>query len=143
MHVQGRGVERNYDEAVDWWRKAAAQGNVQAQHGLGVQYAIGRGPGWGLDRDEAEAVRWWQMAARAGHAPAQYELGLSYIEGRGVERDRLNGLMWLLLAEAGEDVSTLDPRKIERQKRRVTAQQLARAEQRAQDCQRSQFRDCR
>lgn len=143
LHAQGRGVGRDYEQAVEWWRKAAVQGDARAQHHLGVQYSIGIGLGWGLSRDDPEAVRWWKMAARQGYAPAQYELGRSYLLGRGVERDRLSGMMWLILAdEQNGTPAHADSRFIERQKQSLSADQLSRTMQRAENCRQSDFQDC-
>ena len=34
MHQTGKGVARNYTEAVNWYRKAAEQGHVIAKEAL-------------------------------------------------------------------------------------------------------------
>ena len=47
------GVEQDYGEAVSWYRKAAAQGNVRGQANLGAMYGSARG----VAHDDAEAVR--------------------------------------------------------------------------------------
>ena len=39
----GRGVVQDYVEAVKWYRKAAEQGNAEAQYNLGVMYYKGKG----------------------------------------------------------------------------------------------------
>ena len=48
--------------AAAWWKKAAAQGLVLAQHNLGSLYVIGRG----VDRDLDKACYWYRIAARNG-----------------------------------------------------------------------------
>lgn len=63
-----------------WYRKAADQGQADAQYKLGVLYA--NGPG--VSQDYAEAARWFVKAADHGHADAQ-----SYL---GVVHARLTGL---------------------------------------------------
>ena len=35
-YYNGDGVEKNYAEAVRWWRKAAEQGSLKAQYNLGT-----------------------------------------------------------------------------------------------------------
>ena len=45
MYEHGRGVGKDYVEAVRWYRKAAAQGFAGAQNNLGVMYSRGRGVG--------------------------------------------------------------------------------------------------
>ncbi|MBP5787576.1 MAG: sel1 repeat family protein, partial [Kiritimatiellae bacterium] len=43
----GRGTERDYAAAAEWYRKAAEQGHAAAQCLLGVMLAEGRGGLWG------------------------------------------------------------------------------------------------
>ena len=49
----GDGVEKNYAEALKWWRKAAEQGDAEAQFNLGGMYQRGEG----AEKDYAEAVK--------------------------------------------------------------------------------------
>ena len=58
--------KKDYTEAVKWWRKAAEQGNADAQYSLGVCYFFGHG----VTKDEAEAVKWLRKAAGLGHREA-------------------------------------------------------------------------
>ena len=43
MYWNSRGVSQNDSSAVNWYRKAAEQGSADAQHELGLAYALGRG----------------------------------------------------------------------------------------------------
>ena len=70
-------------EAVKWYQKAAAQGDLLAQFLLGRAYDSGEG----VAKDCAEAVKWYQKAAEQGSADAQYNLALSYFRGEGVLQD--------------------------------------------------------
>jgi hypothetical protein len=63
MYANGQGVPRDYVESVKWYRKAAEQGNANAQHGLGVMYHNG----FGVERDDNEATKWFRKAAEQGH----------------------------------------------------------------------------
>jgi TPR repeat protein len=38
MYREGEGVPQNYAEALKWFRKAADQGNANAQFKLGIMY---------------------------------------------------------------------------------------------------------
>lgn len=58
----GMGVERNYTEAVKWFRMAAEQGNPDAQAYMGHAYAYGQG----VKKNSAEALRWFQAACAQG-----------------------------------------------------------------------------
>ncbi len=57
----GRGVRKDYGEAVKWYRKAAEQNFAPAQFNLGCCYANGQG----VARDKVEAYAWFSMAAKA------------------------------------------------------------------------------
>ena len=52
MYCYGRGVDKDYAQAAQWWRKAAEQGNATVQRGLGALYALGQG----LERDYGQAA---------------------------------------------------------------------------------------
>ena len=47
-------MREGHEEAVWWYRRAAAQGYAPAQYYLGVMYASGRG----VREDHEETVRW-------------------------------------------------------------------------------------
>jgi TPR repeat protein len=84
------GVERDYSEAVSWYRRAAEQGHAQGQTSLGAMYGSGRG----VSPDDAEAVRWYRRAAEQGFALAQTYLGSMYRSGRGGRRDDEEAIRW-------------------------------------------------
>ncbi len=54
----GNGVEQDYVEAAEWYRKAADQGVAKAQKELGNLYAKGRG----VPRDYEEAYFWLSLS---------------------------------------------------------------------------------
>lgn len=59
LYHTGQGVERDYKQAFDWYRKAAMQGNIAAQANLGVMYAKGTG----TERDFVKSYAWYTVAA--------------------------------------------------------------------------------
>ena len=83
LYENGRGVAKDDNEAVRWYRKAADQGYAIAQTGLGMCYLQGKGSA----KDSVEAVRWLRKAADQGDAYAQYNLGVMYDNGTGVPQD--------------------------------------------------------
>ena len=87
----GRGVKQDYKEAVEWYRKAAEQGDAKAQHNLGVNYSKGQG----VKQDHKEAVTWYRLAAEQGLAVSQNNLGGMYAVGDGVPQDFAKALKWL------------------------------------------------
>ena len=69
-YKRGEGVEKNFEEAVKWWRFAAEQGGVDAQFNLGVCYYKGTG----VEEDLEEAVKWYRLAAEKGNEDAKEAL---------------------------------------------------------------------
>ena len=99
---KGQGVERDYVEAVKWYRKAAEQGEAKAQSDLGTCYKNGQG----VEKDYAEAVKWYRKAAEQNNATAQSNLGRCYAHGEGVEKDYAEAYAWLnLAAKINEDAA--------------------------------------
>ena len=75
--------------------KAAEEGDVSAQHDLGVLYAAGEG----VAQDFGEALSWWRKAAAQGNAAAQYNIGA---EGWGVPPNKREAVShWWQAAEQG------------------------------------------
>jgi TPR repeat protein len=81
---------KNYQTAIDQFRKAAEQGYAPAQYNLGVMYTRDVG----VARDEAQAVAWYRKAAEQGYAPAQNDLGMMYQNGQGVAQDDAEAVGW-------------------------------------------------
>ncbi|NKB84993.1 tetratricopeptide repeat protein [Haemophilus influenzae] len=99
--ADGRGVKQDGVEAVKWFRKAAEQGNAEAQNGLGMMYK-GR---LGVKQDYFKAVKWYRKAAEQGHGGAQVMLGFSYLSGEGVQVNKSLAKEWFGKAcDNGEQV---------------------------------------
>jgi TPR repeat protein len=62
MYLNGFGVETNFAEAVNWFRKAAEATNSSGQIHLGWMYEHG----WGVEQDYTEAVKLYRKAAKPG-----------------------------------------------------------------------------
>ena len=84
----------DYAKAVELFRKAAEQGNADAQFNLGQMYDQGKG----VKQDYAKAVAWYGKAAEQGDAYAQYNLGVAYREGLGVKQDYDKAADWFIKA---------------------------------------------
>ena len=100
QYYEGVRTEKDYAEAAKWYRKAAEQGNAQAQYQLGYMYDYGKG----VPKDKEEVVKWWRKAAEQGHAGAQGALGRWYHwGGDGVPEDKVEAAKWYRkAAEQGE-----------------------------------------
>jgi hypothetical protein len=83
VYANGRGVEKDEQQAVYWYSKAADQGSANGQVNLGYLYRNGLG----VLKDEQQAVHWYRKAADQGYANGQFALGNMYRSGRGVLKD--------------------------------------------------------
>lgn len=119
-------LEKNLVQAAKWCRKAAEQGNAEAQFCLACDYYNGDG----VEKDQAEAVKWYLVSAEQGCPDAENNLGIAYSLGNGVIKDEVEGYAWSLLAAAGGETKARDA--IESQLERPL--QLA-GEQRAKELQ--------
>ena len=54
--------KKDYATDASWFRKAAEEGNVIAQHDLGVMYAKGEG----VPQDYVQAHMWFSLSAAQG-----------------------------------------------------------------------------
>jgi uncharacterized protein len=98
----GESVPRDYAEALKWVRKAAEQGDKNAQYFLGVMYHKGEG----VPLDYAEAAKWYRKAAEQGDTIAQLNLGWAYHNGEGITRDYAEAVNWYSkAAEQGNAVA--------------------------------------
>jgi len=140
LYRAGRGVVRDEQAAIRWYRAAADKGLAEAQFELGKIYDTGAGG----PRDPFEAVRWYRFAAQQGFGRAQYNLGSMHGNGEGVPVDYVKAYMWFSISEA-----TLSPgeRETARNAKGQAAQllsqdQLQRALQLAQRCLTSAYQNC-
>ena len=90
LYENGTGVSQNDSEALEWYRKAAENGNAKAQLELGKKYFEGRG----VSKNASEAVGWYTTAADNGNVEAQLELGDRYFDGRGVKQKYSTAAEW-------------------------------------------------
>ena len=85
-----KGVPRDLEQAVYWWREAAAKGHAEAQFNLGNCYS----KGLGVPENPEQAAFWWREAAEQGYAPAQYHLGMHYDDYRYIWNDPEKAAYW-------------------------------------------------
>jgi tetratricopeptide (TPR) repeat protein len=86
--------QKDYVEAVKWFRKAAEQGHALAQYNLGCCYDNG----YGVSKDYLVAAKWYRKAAYQNFAPSQYSISLLYLRGLGVPQDFVEAYKWTKLA---------------------------------------------
>ena len=89
-YYHGRGVQKNFEQAVYWYRLAAERGSKLAQYNLGVCYEKGQG----VTADRMQAAQWYRKAAEQGYTLAMRMLGDLYYYGNGVQKDYRMALGW-------------------------------------------------
>jgi hypothetical protein len=120
MYYMGRGVSRDYKQALAWHRKAAEQGKADAQYVVGAMYYTGNS----VPQDHQQAVAWFRKAAEQGHAQAQHALGLMYrYQVAGVQQDLVIAYMLWNLAAAKGDANAAEQRAAVM--RHLTQEQIA------------------
>lgn len=67
IYREGKHEDKNYEEAWQWYRKAAELGDTPAMLMLSAMYASGEG----VARDNRASVEWLRRAAAAGDALAR------------------------------------------------------------------------
>lgn len=91
LYDNGEGVQQSYQNAMDWYTKAAKQGYAPAQNNLGVIYQIGTS----VELSDKAAEFWYRKAAEQGYAPAQFNLGFMYFIGNKIIlRDHKEAASW-------------------------------------------------
>jgi TPR repeat protein len=125
-------VAPSEEEALYWFRRAAARGHAPAQRLLGLAYLAGLGTpadalgarAWlecAAEQGDAEAqlnlarsfgdggtggaLYWYRRAAEQGAAKAQFTLGVMYANGQGMPRDDVLAVAWYRRAAEQGDAS--------------------------------------
>lgn len=80
IYHHGLGLQENFEEARNWYSRAAAEGSIEAQFNLGVVCMKQGNFTAGHD--------WYQKAASEGYLPARYRLAWSFESGSGTTVDR-------------------------------------------------------
>ncbi len=84
------GLPKDPKAALMWYRRAANDGDRDAQAELARCYYHGIGTSANLSK----AIRWYKKAATGADAEAQYALGRAFELGEGVAQDMQAALRW-------------------------------------------------
>jgi len=91
---------QQFEEAVEWYQKAADSNYTAAMFNLAVSYDDGEG----VTKDQATANRWYRKAADQGRSSAMWNLAINLDEGKGGPHDAKGAADYLLKAfKAGHD----------------------------------------
>jgi hypothetical protein len=83
FYKTGKGTERNLEEAVNYYKKAADQGMPEAQNNLAGCYKEGKG----VVQDYKKALEYFQKAANGGLGIAKFHIADFYLKGLGIKQD--------------------------------------------------------
>ncbi len=81
-------------ESIESLKKAAENGDTNAQYKLGYKYFLGDG----VTKDYSKAMEWSRLAAEKREPTSQFVLGVMYEYGQGVDRDSAEAVKWYRLA---------------------------------------------
>jgi TPR repeat protein len=84
------GVDKDYLEAVIYFKKSAELGNASGMFHRGQMYNRGEG----VTKDRDEALKWFRKAAELGNLKAMGNIGNSYRDGDGVAKSYSEALKW-------------------------------------------------
>jgi len=97
MYEKGRGISRDMNRAIIWYRRSASQGYADAQNNLGRIYFTGDG----VKEDYKEALTLFHAAAEQGVAWSHFFLGMIFAGGGGgIEPNPVEAYKWLTLASS-------------------------------------------
>merc|ERR1712166_1371335 len=79
---------QKYEEAVEWFKKAADEGYAPGLDAMGFLYQMGQG----VPLDREKAFEYYEKAAEAGDASAAFNLGVRFEQGNTVPQDKRRAL---------------------------------------------------
>ena len=126
----------DYVTALKEWLPLAEQGNLDAQHNMGLMYYNG----WGVLQDYAEAIKWYRLAAKQGDASPQNYIGGMYYEGKGVLQDYVMANMWYNIASANGHKEAGEWR--DKTAAKMTTADISKAQYMARECMSSNYETC-
>jgi TPR repeat protein len=138
-YLVGRGTTKNEAKGCEFFLRSAAQGYDAAEYSAGTCYY----DGVGFSTDLNEALKWYQKAAEQDFPLAEQVLSIIYEKGDAVNPDLTESLKWALLANGGPD-NEIDKKQLAKiigdLEQQATPQQIAAAQQGAQDFRRTHRR---
>ena len=86
--------EQNFEEAFNWFMKAAKQENAIAQNWVAYLYFSGKG----VEENKKEAFKWGMKSAEHGNAEAQCYIASCYKNGYGIKENNEKAFEWYMKA---------------------------------------------
>lgn len=110
MYLSGRGVEQNFEQGLEWLKKAAAQQHGQSQNQLGLLYLTGTG----VDMDCGNAAHWFSQVNTRSDFRLQAQSNLAWVLATCPQDSARNGQRALQIIQSlidnkhGKNPSLLD-----------------------------------
>jgi hypothetical protein len=102
MYCNNVIFERNYQEAVKYYKMAIEKGHHIAMYNLGHMYQNSIG----TEKNYLEAIKYYKMAIEKGNYTAMNSLGNMYYYGLGIERNYQEAVNYYKMAiEKGSDIA--------------------------------------
>ena len=99
VYYYGRGLDKDPEQALEWVKKSAENGHVEAMESLAFLLAKGEG----VERNEETAVKWYRQAAEKGSSKAMFSLGILLRQSEELQPSPDESLRWLeKAAEKGD-----------------------------------------
>jgi outer membrane biosynthesis protein TonB len=98
-YVGRDGVAADKALAFSWYKKAADQGDAEAEYRIGFMYNTNTG----IQGDKAQAFSWYRRAADQGNANGEFETANCYEHGIGTDQDYSQAMFWYQKAAAHGD----------------------------------------
>jgi TPR repeat protein len=107
IYANGKGVNKDTYQAMEWYKKAAEQGNTAAQYNLAK--LIAQRPDKEDPRARKRVKYWYEKAAEGGQKEAINDLALLYLKGEGVEKNELKAFeLFKKAAEMGDGAAQIN-----------------------------------
>ena len=101
-YSEGRGVEKNPEQAFQWYLVAAESGYLPAMSGVAECYE----QGLGTEVDLSKAFEWTLRHAESGDGAAMFNAAVSYEKGIGTDQNPEKAFYWYLKsAETGYELA--------------------------------------
>lgn len=94
LYANGRGVEKDINAAIEWYKKAAASDYRAALFNLGRIYDMGQD----VPRDLEQAHHWHLKAAKAGNSKSMARVAEMFGKGEGTAENQEQAISWLVKA---------------------------------------------
>lgn len=103
MYRDGRNVDRNDEESLWWFLRAANAGNPDAMYNLGILLEQKK-----TREGDIQSLVWLQKAAEVGHPGAMMQLSRRCLSGRCGTNGVLQAVKWLQMAADKDHVAAME-----------------------------------